>query len=61
MCSEALGRRVVRTPWHEGLPIEIWTADNVPTPVEEYEGPEGYQDQFAALWGGGSASATTGG
>ncbi len=33
------------------LPIEIWTTDNVPTPVEEYEGPEGYQDQFTALWG----------
>ena len=36
---------------HEVLPIEIWTTDNIPTPVEEYEGPEGYQDQFTALWG----------
>jgi len=33
------------------LPIEIWTTDNVPTPVEEYEGPDGYQDQFTAMWG----------
>jgi ribose transport system substrate-binding protein len=36
---------------HEVLPIELWTTDNVPTPVEEYEGPDGYQDQFLALWG----------
>jgi ABC-type sugar transport system substrate-binding protein len=46
---------------HSVLPLEIWTADNVVTPVEEFEGPAGYQDQFTALWGGGSASATTGG
>jgi ribose transport system substrate-binding protein len=39
------------SPEHEVLPIEIWTTDNVPTPVEEYEGPEGYQDQFTELWG----------
>jgi ABC-type sugar transport system substrate-binding protein len=36
---------------HELLPIEVWTPDNVPTPAEEYEGPEGYQDQFTELWG----------
>jgi len=36
---------------HEVLPIEIWTAATVPTPVEEYEGPDGYQDQFTTLWG----------
>ena len=41
---------------HSVLPLEIWTADNVATPVEEFEGPAGYQDQFTALWGGGSAS-----
>ena len=39
------------SPAHEVLPIEIWTTDNVPTPVEEYEGPDGYQDQFTAMWG----------
>jgi ribose transport system substrate-binding protein len=38
-------------PSHEVLPIEIWTTENVPTPIEEFEGPEGYQDQFIALWG----------
>jgi hypothetical protein len=38
-------------PAHEVLPIEIWTADNAPTTVEEYEGPDGYQDQFTAMWG----------
>lgn len=38
-------------PSHEVLPIEIWTSDNIPTPVEEYEGPDGYQDQFKELWG----------
>jgi ribose transport system substrate-binding protein len=36
---------------HELLPIEIWTPDNVPTPIEEYQGPKGYQDQFTQLWG----------
>ena len=36
---------------HEVLPIQVMTQDNVPTPVTEYEGPEGYQDQFKALWG----------
>lgn len=36
---------------HEILPIVLWTQDNVPTPVEEYEGPEGYQEQFMELWG----------
>jgi hypothetical protein len=36
---------------HELLPIEVWTPDNVPTPAEEYEGPDGYQDQFTELWG----------
>ena len=35
---------------HEVLPITIWTTDTVPTPIEEYEGPEGYQDQFTTLW-----------
>lgn len=44
-------------PQHEVLPIEIWTPDNVPTPVVEFEGPAGYQDQFKALWGLGGASA----
>ena len=39
------------SPNHEVLPIVIWTTDTVPTPIEEYEGPEGYQDQFKALWG----------
>jgi ABC-type sugar transport system substrate-binding protein len=39
------------SPNHEVLPIVIWTTDSVPTPIEEYEGPEGYQDQFKALWG----------
>jgi len=36
---------------HEVLPIEVKTQDNIETPVEEYEGPEGYQDQFNQLWG----------
>lgn len=36
---------------HEVLPIEVKTQDNIETPVEEYEGPEGYQDQFSQLWG----------
>ena len=36
---------------HEVLPIQVFTPDNIPTPVEEYEGPEGYQDDFAQLWG----------
>lgn len=36
---------------HEVLPIEIWTTENIPEPVTEYEGPNGYQDQFKALWG----------
>jgi ribose transport system substrate-binding protein len=36
---------------HEVLPIEMKTQDNIETPVEEYEGPEGYQDQFNQLWG----------
>jgi ribose transport system substrate-binding protein len=49
MVRLAAGQEV--DPAHEVLPIEIWTTDNVPTPVEEYEGPEGYQDQFTALWG----------
>jgi ribose transport system substrate-binding protein len=49
-------------PQHEVLPIEVWTTDNVPTPVEQFQGPAGYQDQFLALWGlGGSTSATTAG
>ena len=47
-------------PQHEVLPIEVWTQDNVPTPVEEYQGPAGYQDQFKALWGlGGATGAST--
>jgi hypothetical protein len=33
------------------LPIVIWTTETVQSPNEEYEGPEGYQDQFKALWG----------
>jgi ABC-type sugar transport system substrate-binding protein len=49
MVRLAAGQEV--SPEHEVLPIEIWTTDNVPTPVEEYEGPDGYQDQFTALWG----------
>jgi hypothetical protein len=36
---------------HEVLPIQVFTPDNIPTPVEEYGGPEGYQDDFAQLWG----------
>ena len=45
---------------HEVLPIEVWTQDNVPTPVVEFEGPAGYQDQFKALWGlGGATDAST--
>jgi hypothetical protein len=36
---------------HGLLPIEIWTTENVPEPVEEYEGPDGYQDAFTELWG----------
>ena len=45
---------------HEVLPIEVWTQDNVPTPVVEFEGPAGYQDQFKALWGlGGATGAST--
>ena len=55
-------RQEIDQAQHEVLPIEIWTADNVATPVEEYEGPAGYQDQFTALWGSvGRPSATTGG
>jgi ribose transport system substrate-binding protein len=46
---------------HAVLPIEIWTADNVPNPAVEYEGPAGYQDQFTALWGLDGATATTSG
>ena len=30
-------------PQHEVLPIEVWTPDNVPTPVVEYQGPAGYR------------------
>jgi ribose transport system substrate-binding protein len=36
---------------HEVLPIEVWTTDNVPQPVEEFRGPAGFEDQFLALWG----------
>jgi ribose transport system substrate-binding protein len=41
-------------PEHEVLPIEIWTSETVPQPIEEYEGPEGYQSQFEELWGAGA-------
>ena len=44
---------------HEVLPIEVWTQDNVPTPIEEFQGPAGYQDQFKALWGMGGATTST--
>ena len=46
-------------PSHEVLPIEIWTPDNVPTPVAEYQGPAGFEDQFKALWGLGAATGAS--
>jgi ribose transport system substrate-binding protein len=49
MVRLAAGQEV--SPNHEVLPIVIWTTDTVQSPNEEYEGPEGYQDQFTALWG----------
>jgi ABC-type sugar transport system substrate-binding protein len=58
MVRLAVGQEIDQAQ-HEVLPIEIWTSDNVPTPVEEFEGPEGYQDQFTALWGGGGAAPAT--
>jgi ABC-type sugar transport system substrate-binding protein len=45
---------------HEVLPIEVWTQDNVPTPVVEFQGPTGFEDQFKALWGlSGATGAST--
>jgi ribose transport system substrate-binding protein len=49
MVRLAAGQEV--SPNHEVLPIVIWTTETVQSPNEEYEGPEGYQDQFKALWG----------
>lgn len=36
---------------HDALPIAIWTPENTPEPAAMYQGPDGYEDQFKALWG----------
>lgn len=36
---------------HDALPIAIWTPENAPQSASLYQGPEGYEDQFKALWG----------
>lgn len=33
------------------LVTALWDQDNVPRPVEEYRGAEGYEDAFSELWG----------
>ena len=49
MARHSLGMEI--TPTEEALmPMEIWTPENVPTPAALYNGPEGYQDLFKALW-----------
>jgi ribose transport system substrate-binding protein len=35
---------------HTLLPVPIFTKDTVPSPPGEWAGPEGYEEQFAALW-----------
>lgn len=35
---------------HGMMPIVVWTADNVPQPLEAFEGAEDFEAQFLKLW-----------
>jgi len=35
---------------HDVPPYPVWTKDNVPAGATKFEGPDGYQGQWKALW-----------